>query len=66
MEPIENHLIWSSHEQVAVFRFDLHDLLRQHERNFSVPGANAKCCACNSCTDCANNARNRGTKRRSK
>ncbi len=42
MKSIENHLIWSSHEQVAVIRFVLHDLLRQHERRFSVLGPSAK------------------------
>ena len=42
MKSIENHLIWSSHEQVAVFRFVLHNLLRQHERRFSVLGPSAK------------------------
>ena len=30
---------WSSHEQVAVIRVALHDLLRQCERRFGVLGA---------------------------
>jgi hypothetical protein len=66
MKSIENHLIWSSHEQVAVIRFVLHHLLRQREHSFSVLGASSKCCACNSRTECANNACNSDTKRGSK
>ena len=62
MKSIENHLIWSSHEQVTVIRFVLHDLLRQRERYFSVLGANAKCCAYNFCTSCCNRDTKRGSK----